>query len=136
LRDKKNNTLLHHAAKYGQVTSINFLLAQGVHINPKGWLDTTPLHVAATKGHLDVVKKLVEAGADIDARDTHGHTPFEVAATHKQTEVMLYLCEQGAKADTKCPNGNLLHMTANQILQETTELNGQEWEARIASWNI
>lgn len=59
-------TLLHHAARHGQLAVVNLLLERGLDPNTleKGD-DTSAMHWAAAAGHPDVVRRLADAGCDV-----------------------------------------------------------------------
>ena len=66
-------TLLHAAAREGQLAVVDLLLRRGLDSNAREKGDnTTPLHWAAAAGKLDVVRRLADAGGDVVGRgDDH-----------------------------------------------------------------
>lgn len=69
-------TLLHRAARYGQLKAMELLLNRAAEIDK---VDITPgwnaLHYAARYGHLGIVRLLLERGADRRVRTRTGRTP-------------------------------------------------------------
>jgi ankyrin repeat protein len=67
--DKKGNTLLHHAVKWGCSGEIlDLLVKSGVDINAKNSNGVAPVHIAAKYGKLSQMQWLKELGADLDAK--------------------------------------------------------------------
>ncbi len=67
IRDQPyQHTLLHVAARSGQLAAVDLLLERGLDPNVRERGDNThPMHWAAAHGHLDVVRRLADAGADV-----------------------------------------------------------------------
>lgn len=67
-------TLLHTAARHGQLEAVDLLLTRGLNVNTREKGDNTyAMHWAAAGGHLEVVKRLAEAGGDVVGHgDDHG----------------------------------------------------------------
>lgn len=65
-------TLLHQAARAGNIEQIQSLVSKGTDINVKDWLDKTPLHYAAFYGYRDVAALLVANSANINVEDRGG----------------------------------------------------------------
>jgi ankyrin repeat protein len=59
-------TLLHLAARSGDVDECRRQLALGAFVDARDDLGWTPLGMAAAKGHADVVGILLDHGADLD----------------------------------------------------------------------
>ena len=78
------NSYFHVAAHYGDVESLQHLLATdadaGKNVNRRGQLGASPLLMAAQNGHLDVVRTLVDVGASVDQPREDGGSPLFVAA--------------------------------------------------------
>ena len=64
--DEEGYTALTHAAKNGDLETVDFLLGvEGINMNVSTFgSDYTPLLWAIARGHEDVVKKLIDAGAE------------------------------------------------------------------------
>ena len=59
-------TLLHIAARHGQLAAVNELIERGADVNAREEGDNTyPMHWAAAAAHLDVVRRLADAGGDV-----------------------------------------------------------------------
>ena len=59
-------TLLHAAAREGQLATVDLLLRRGIDPNERERGDNTyPMHWAAAAGKLDVVRRLADAGGDV-----------------------------------------------------------------------
>ena len=59
-------TLLHTAAREGQLAAVDLLLRRGIDPNVRERGDNTyPMHWAAAAGKLDVVRRLADAGGDV-----------------------------------------------------------------------
>ncbi|CAN0046592.1 unnamed protein product, partial [Hapterophycus canaliculatus] len=92
LRDRDENRgfcLLHHAAAFGNVSKVEFLLRKGVEpdVRAEGG-DETALMVAARRGqrlHLRVAAALVQAGAAMLARDVSFWCPLGRGFERKHT---------------------------------------------------
>jgi outer membrane protein assembly factor BamB len=88
---------LREAARAGDLTRIEALLAAGTPIDAPARYGQTPLYFAAEKGHLAVVKRLVERGANVNAEDSFfGATALGIALQGGHNEVARYLLAHGA----------------------------------------
>lgn len=73
-------TAIHAAADFGQLETLNFLIASGISVNlrePK--YGQTPLHFAGLSGRIEIAKRLLEMGARRDMKNSKGQLPYEVA---------------------------------------------------------
>lgn len=74
-----DDTLLHIAARKGDLEAIDVLIASGAQINIRGDLGNTPLHQAAMRGQVESVKKLLSLGADLSVKNEYDQTALDVA---------------------------------------------------------
>jgi ankyrin repeat protein len=74
-RDKYQRTLLHIAARCGNLELIKFLVEEGADIEALMNVGSTPLHTAAFRGHVKIVEYLLQRGARIYVKNLEGHTP-------------------------------------------------------------
>lgn len=91
---------LVHAADYGHLEAVRFLLDSGADV---GMVDmengNAALYKAAGEGHLGVVQLLVGSGADLERRGMGGETALFTAAQRDRLAVVRYLVEEGAEVD-------------------------------------
>ncbi|MDD9331973.1 MAG: ankyrin repeat domain-containing protein [Wolbachia sp.] len=67
--DKKGNTLIHHAVRWGcDEEMLNFLVEHGVDINKKNDHDISPIHITAKYGKFSQMKFFVDNKADLNIR--------------------------------------------------------------------
>jgi ankyrin repeat protein len=109
--DAAGSTLLHHAAAFGSVASMQALLAAGAPVNAANRRRATPLHWAihdAAKARL-----LVEAGADVKAKQADGRSVlYQAAFAGNGNAVLRMLLEKGADANAATANGQTPLMAA------------------------
>lgn len=75
-----NETLLHEAARSGDIETAKFLIEKGANVNAIDVDGGTPLHYAACNAHLETVKLLIDNGADINAQDFDKKSPLQFAS--------------------------------------------------------
>jgi ankyrin repeat protein len=99
-------TLLHDAARWGQLNLIEELLRRGADINSRlpgheesGQFGMTPLHVAASNGRSHVIPLLLQHGAEINAKDSEGGTPLHGALRANYRRAARILATRGADQD-------------------------------------
>ena len=78
--DEYNETLLHKAARIGDIEAAKYLIEKGANINSIDADGGTPLHYAACNAHLETVKLLIDNGANINAQDFDSKTPLYSAS--------------------------------------------------------
>jgi len=100
-KDDKGNTLLHKAAKQGNVVVVKYLVSQGADVNVKGDDDAAVLFDAAWDNRVDMAKFFISQGVDVNARDDRGLTPLWMAASINRLEMVKFLVSQGADVHTK-----------------------------------
>ena len=105
---------LIYAAKGGNLSAVQTLLADGANVNAKDEeYGGTPLWMASMSGHIEVVKLLLEAGADVDAKDDRfGSTPLYIASEASNIEVVKLLLEANAGVDATRTGTSALHMAS------------------------
>lgn len=108
LESSNGMTFLHDAALGDYIESAQFLLDNGVDIDPLDRTQSTPLHRAAQKGSVRVAKLLLENGADIEAKDYTSSTPLSRTAFAKVNKVAILnlLINAGADVDVVDKMGN------------------------------
>jgi ankyrin repeat protein len=76
----QGETLLHAAARFGQLQKARTLLQTGVNPATGNEHGVTPLLIAALRGDLLLSRLLLEAGAPVNAANSLGTTPLHAAA--------------------------------------------------------
>ncbi|XP_076377912.1 uncharacterized protein LOC143259463 [Megalopta genalis] len=91
--DNSGMTVLHTAAKYGNLEIVKFLINEkGADFNAKDNEGMTILHTAAGYGNLEIVKFLInEKGADFNAKDNEGMTILHTAVKYGNLEIVKFL---------------------------------------------
>ncbi|MYK06259.1 MAG: ankyrin repeat domain-containing protein, partial [Synechococcus sp. SB0670_bin_20] len=92
-KDEHGTTLLHQAAKEGQVEAVKVLIEAGARLDVKDKQGSTPMHQAAKEGQVEAVKVLIGAGARLNLKDKQGHTPKDCAAAANQGDALSLLTE-------------------------------------------
>jgi ankyrin repeat protein len=72
-------TPLHHAADFGQVEVIKYLISKGAKVDAKDAFGITPLLAAVYENHEEAAKILIEKGASVQVKGPDGLTPLEAA---------------------------------------------------------
>lgn len=106
-------TLLMHAAEFGQTDTVKMLLAMGANVDAAGDSGATPLLAAACNcavidmpDTLESMRLLLDAGANVEARDKDGETPLMRAARWGQNDNVKLLLDRGAKIDSRNNHGD------------------------------
>ena len=109
--DAAGSTLLHHAAAFGAIDTVRYLLDQGANVNATNRRRSTPLHWAI---HDDAkVRLLVLRGANVNARQVEGITPLYMAALlGRGAPTLQFLLERGGDAKVAMTNGQTPLMAA------------------------
>ncbi|CAL8124220.1 unnamed protein product [Orchesella dallaii] len=108
-RGQYNRTVLHLAARIGNLTALKFFILRGHDVNVADAKGATPLHlaVALSKTNLhEMVVLLVEKGADVSAINNQQQTPIDIAngrSTLVETRTKEFLIQQGEQ----CKGSNL-----------------------------
>ncbi|WP_264683543.1 ankyrin repeat domain-containing protein [Wolbachia endosymbiont (group B) of Xestia c-nigrum] len=115
VKDNHGQTLLHIAAKSGNLNVMKCLVNKGASTNTKDKYDNTPLHSAAYyAGELDIVKYLIIKNNNINAKGEYGRTPLHIAAINGDLDMVEYLIKRYANIDAKDNCGMTpLHLAAD-----------------------
>ena len=79
---------LIEAAKKGETSNAEALLAQGANVKAADERGRTSLHRAGFAGHTSTVEALLAHGANVNATDKQGNTPLHGAAFSGHTECL------------------------------------------------
>lgn len=114
LKDSFGASLLHIAAKNGEVGLAKKLIDAGADVNAETTMGHTPLHRAAAKGHIDVVNILLDSDViNVNADSGDGTTPFHMAVIHGYFDIAKALLGKGANIDATLIDGmNAFHLAA------------------------
>lgn len=128
-------SLLHWAAKGGQLSIVDMLLARGARVNATNMGDDTPLHLAASHGHRGIVQKLINRKADVNAVNEHGMTPLHYACFFGHQDIAEDLVQSGSLI-SQCNKQGLtpIDVTPNkirQLIEEIAQENGQNPRERV-----
>lgn len=95
MRGDASKVPLLAAAYYGDIATLEKMLAKGTDVNLKDNYGRTALLVAANHAHTSVVRFLVANGADVNV-SAGGHTPLMYAACLADVESVKALLDKGA----------------------------------------
>ncbi|KAJ3314106.1 Osteoclast-stimulating factor 1 [Boothiomyces sp. JEL0838] len=97
---------LHEAAKRGNLSFAQELLAAGVSANGLDKAGNSPLHWACRGGHLEVAKLLLSKNVTINVQNKLGDTPLHLSAWGGHPDVVeLLLNQEGIKTTMKNNDG-------------------------------
>jgi ankyrin repeat protein len=103
------------AAESGDLSEIQALSTNGLHIDSRDRHGTTALMMAALWNRIEVVRHLVAMGADVNARDFLFHsTALMFAALAGNSEIVKLLLEEGALPDARTRVGSTALMVASR----------------------
>ena len=107
-------TVLHCAAKSGDLELFQYLLASGSDIFSKTKDGKSALHLAANNGHLKICVALLQSyNFDIHPKDDDGWNVLHCAARSGNLELFKYLIAKGSEVDSKTKDhANCLHIAA------------------------
>lgn len=90
-------TALRDAARRGDVSTLQRLLADKLNIDARDAAGRTALMVAVRAGQQQAVTTLLAAGADPNAADASGATPLQVALANADSAIATALEQAGAR---------------------------------------
>ena len=91
LVDNNKKSLLHVAAKVGNVNMLLFLLSKKFDVHARDKFLRTPLHLACQYGREVCADELLKAGSNILARDSIGRTCLHYAACSDSTNLVTLI---------------------------------------------
>jgi ankyrin repeat protein len=94
--ETRSSSVLHDAAKKGDVGEVRRLLSEGASVNAKDSAGGTPLIWATVNGHLETVKCLIAENAAVDSEDNNGQTALMYACWMGHLDIAKLLVENGA----------------------------------------
>lgn len=86
-----DDTLLHVAARKGELEDVKVLVACGAKVNAIGDIGNTPLHDAAARGRIEIVAFLLESGANPNIKNEFGETAADSARVENHNDVFRLL---------------------------------------------
>lgn len=118
---KSLDTVMHVAARLGDVELIGFVIACGVEdVNPVNSRGETPLHLAAQVAGLPAAKLLVELGADLNLTNANGETALLLVCRRGAAQTAKYLVEQKADAEACTKLGDTPLQVAQRLGHQET----------------
>lgn len=113
---------LCQAAADGDLTQVNWHIANRANLNAPDAAGKTPLGCAIEAGHADVAQALLDSAADINTRSS-GLTPLYIAARAGQREIVALLLAKGADVNARDEvAGTALHGAAGTGQTEIVQL--------------
>ncbi|WP_157146684.1 ankyrin repeat domain-containing protein [Brachyspira pilosicoli] len=96
LTNSDGNTVLHYAAMYGDVNTVNILLEADSSLasveNNEG---ITPIYYAIVVSDNDILSSIINNGQiDVNKKDSLGYTPLHYAANYGNMEAVVLLVEE------------------------------------------
>jgi hypothetical protein len=114
IKDNSNLTLLHVAAKSGNIEIIKLLLDAGANVNAKDKSGRTPIvmiEVDEEKDFVEILKLFIAKGADVDVRNKEDNqTLLMLACDNENLEAVKILLEAGANPKLKDSEGETAMM--------------------------
>ncbi|CAE8666049.1 unnamed protein product [Polarella glacialis] len=93
------DTVLHAAARIGDVELVSFFMGYGVDVDPVNEQGDTPLHVAAEAAELPTLKLLVELGANVNLSNGRGESPLILVCRRGAAQAASFLLDMRADAE-------------------------------------
>ncbi|MBS0351759.1 MAG: ankyrin repeat domain-containing protein, partial [Proteobacteria bacterium] len=111
--DAEGCTPLHRAVTAGSLSTVNWLLDHGAHLQAVNAQGQTPLHLAAGINRVDIITLFLRREASLSAVDPQGDTALHMAAEAGANQAIVALLKAGATAGLK----NKARQTARQLAE-------------------
>ncbi|CAI5476567.1 unnamed protein product [Closterium sp. Yama58-4] len=123
-------TLLHVAARGGDIHVVQALLGLGIPAGVRAGNLTTPMHQAAGRGHVACMELLLHHGADIRAETKGGWTPLHNAASNGKWCAVEWLGQQRIEPEEVETNPSP-HLLPDHLLRRARHMLSQERSRRF-----
>ncbi|OAB79342.1 hypothetical protein WSTR_05300 [Wolbachia endosymbiont of Laodelphax striatellus] len=101
-KDSDGWTLLHWAARKGQLEFAKFLVDKGANISAEDEYGKKPIHRAAMAGHRNIMEFLLSKGISVNEVDNDRvRTPLHWASNGGYLDMVKYLMNKGANINAK-----------------------------------
>nr|XP_053645953.1 serine/threonine-protein phosphatase 6 regulatory ankyrin repeat subunit A-like [Cherax quadricarinatus] len=119
----KPSTILHLAAKNGQLETLDSRLNNGANCNIKDNTGQSALHYAALNGHYNCCERLLQCPSlKVNAVNIKGMSPLHLAALKDHYEIIKLLKKHDAQVNLKDKQDHLpLHFAAMKGFHESCE---------------
>jgi ankyrin repeat protein len=114
--DPAGNTLLHVAARSGNIKLMETLLKSNANPKVRNRVGDTAVMLAAYGGKMEAVDVLLAHGADLN---NSGWTPLHYAVFAQQAEMVSHLLAKGALINARAPN----EQTALMLVAKNGDIN-------------
>ncbi len=136
-RDMHGFTVLHRAAREGDVKLTTELLQQGVSPNAKDYDGVTPLHRAARDGDIEIAETLLKYHADPNVRTPTGWTPLHLAVRKERPEMVELLLTWGADLNRTTEDRRAaLHIAMEKGNRPIIDLLLKDWSLREGGHDV
>ncbi|CAF0746031.1 unnamed protein product [Adineta ricciae] len=126
-RNEHGETIVHIAARKGDLKQLRKVLKAGAHVNEADNAGWTPLHEAVTKNQFKAARLLLKSGANSNAPGPEGQTPLVDAVLNNNTKMAELLLTYSA--DPSVVDLTRLNETMASVLRrETTVLESSDNE--------
>lgn len=92
---------IHGAARAGNLTRVQWFVAQGSAIDARNDVLETPLLAAVKGGQVAVTAWLIQQGADLEALDKNNQRPMPVAFAARNRQIVGLLAAAGAEVNSQ-----------------------------------
>lgn len=121
LANDDGNTALFYAAQYGRKDAVEYLLDQGIPVNVKNRIGSTPLTGAAGNGHKEVAWELYMRGGDPAEKNLTGMSAFGYARSAGYPDMIELLSRPREVVEV-----SFSRQTGDRTLQEIFNFTHQE----------
>lgn len=123
-RDPKGRSLLHIAAKRGNLKIINSLIKKGLDLDAVDSKGNTAIHYSILQGdNNEIIRAFINAGANLDIKDKQGESALSLAVGFSDSEIVHDMLKSGANPNTQNNSGYtpmhgaLLIMGGSKVIQ-------------------